>query len=206
MSTQANAKISATGGHATAALVAQAAAGDRDAFATLYNEHRTPVYRFLRTRGCSEQLAEDLTQDTFVRALGRIGTFAERPASGGIGGWLYTIARNLHVDHTRAGRTRHEVPVAEIFESNEQCVSAESSVLRRLEAADAASTVRAAMGSLIPSQQECLRLRFLEELSLTETATQLGRGTGAVKTLTDRAKTGLRASLRRARAAEGVAA
>ncbi|ELP65428.1 sigma-70 family RNA polymerase sigma factor [Streptomyces turgidiscabies] len=205
MSAQANAKISATGG-LTAALVAKAGAGDRDAFATLYNEHRVPVYRFLRTRGCDEQLAEDLTQDTFVRALGRIGTFAERPNSGGFGGWLYTIARNLHTDHCRASRTKCEVAVAEIFETDERCDSAESSALRLLDAAEAAATVRAAMGSLPGAHQECLRLRFLEELPLKDAATRLDRTTGAVKTLTDRAKIGMRASVRRALAAEAVAA
>ncbi|MFM9602733.1 RNA polymerase sigma factor [Streptomyces turgidiscabies] len=205
MSAQANAKISASGG-LTAALVAKAGAGDRDAFATLYNEHRVPVYRFLRTRGCSEQLAEDLTQDTFVRALGRIGTFAERPASGGFGGWLYTIARNLHVDHARSGRTKYEVTVAEVFEADERFDSAELSVLRRMEAAEAAATVRAAMGSLTGAQRECLRLRFMEELPLKEAATRLDRTTGAVKTLTDRAKSGMRASVRCAHVAEAVAA
>ncbi|WP_232027974.1 RNA polymerase sigma factor [Streptomyces lincolnensis] len=215
MSAQANAKINPTGGF-TAALVVQAAAGDRDAFATLYNDHQPEVYRFLVFRTGNRHLAEDLTSETFIRALRNLDSFVDRPGSGGFGAWLTVIARNIHADHCKAARTRLEVltpPVAGAddrtpwLESLTGTVeSAEETTLRRLEAGDAAATVQAAMESLLPSQQECLRLRFLEELPLAEASARLGRGSGAVKTLTDRAKNNLRANVRRALAAEGVAA
>ncbi|MEU1141834.1 sigma-70 family RNA polymerase sigma factor [Streptomyces sp. NPDC005885] len=199
MSTQASAKISPSGG-LTAALVARAAAGDRDAFATLYNEYRPDVYRFLCFRTRNRDLAEDLTQETFVRALRRIDTFAMRPA-GSFSGWLVTIARNLHTDHCKSGRARLEVLTGEIFEADEQLDSAESGALRDLDAVEAAQTVAVAMSALTSYQRECIRLRFLDELSLDEAVAALGRPAGAVKTLTFRAMVVMRRTL-----AEGVAA
>jgi RNA polymerase sigma-70 factor (ECF subfamily) len=200
VSTQANAKINPSGG-LTAALVAKAGAGDRDAFATLYNEHRGEVYRYLFFRTRNRHLAEDLTQEVFVRALRRIDTFSVRP-SGSFAGWLVTIARNIHTDHCKSARTRLEMPTAEFFEADERIASAESDALRDLEAVEAAQTVAAAMAALNPYQRECVRLRFLEGLSLDETVTRLNSGSGAVKTLTFRAM----ASMRRALADAAVAA
>lgn len=179
MSSQANAKISPTGDP----MVAQAAAGDRDAFAIIYNEHRDSVYRFLLKRTRNSDLAEDLTQDVFARALRSIGTFAERTATGGVGGWLYTIARNIHIDHCRSGRTRLEMPVAEFHDVDERYVSAENNALRDLEAIEAAANVQAALTSLNPYQRRCIELRYIDELSVEEVAVALGKPTGAVKTL-----------------------
>ncbi|MBK3563182.1 sigma-70 family RNA polymerase sigma factor [Streptomyces sp. MBT62] len=187
-------------GESVPELVARAAIGDRDAFATLYNEYRGEVYRFLFFKTRNRHLAEDLTQEVFVRALRRIDTFATRPG-GSFAGWLVTIARNIHTDHCKASRTRLEVPIAEVFEANEQIDSAESGALRSLEAVEAAETVAVAMAGLNPYQRECIRLRFLEELSLDEAVAELGRPAGAVKTLTFRAMSSMRRTL-----AEGVAA
>jgi RNA polymerase sigma-70 factor (ECF subfamily) len=200
VSSQANAKINPPGGAVTE-LVTRAAAGDSDAFATLYNEYRDEVYRYLSLRTRNRVLAEDLTQDVFVRALCRIETFSVRPG-GTFVGWLMTIARNLHTDHCKAARTRLEVSTNEFFEADERAVSAESGALRALEAVEAAQTIAVAMATLTPHQRECVRLRYLEELPLPQAVAQLDRSAGAVKTLTSRAMT----SMRRAVAEQGVAA
>ncbi|MFJ8992671.1 RNA polymerase sigma factor [Streptomyces sp. NPDC102279] len=202
MSSQANAKISAAGGHATAALVARAAAGDRDAFATIYNEHQADVYRFLHHRTRNRELAQDLTQETFVRALRRIDSFSERPLTGGVGGWLVTIARNLHLDHVKTSRVRLEVTVAEFYEWGESVDSAELGALRDLAAIDAVDAIQSAMAALTPHQRRCVQLRYLQELSIDETSVELGRPRGAIKTLTFRAI----ANMRRALADTAVAA
>ncbi|MFG3090634.1 sigma-70 family RNA polymerase sigma factor [Streptomyces antibioticus] len=202
MSFQANAQISTTGGRASAALVARAAAGDRDAFATLYNEHQPTVYRYLLGRTRDRYLAEDLTSETFVRALRNIGPFAERPGTGGFAGWLAIIARNLYADHCRASRTRLEMPTGEFFESDRPFDGAEADVMRGLIAAEDADTIRTAMAPLTGCQRECIRLRMLEELSVEETAAVLGKPPGAVRTLTHRAV----AAMRRVLADEAVAA
>ncbi|MFC8435180.1 RNA polymerase sigma factor [Streptomyces sp. NPDC057253] len=193
MSAQANAKINASGG-LTAALVARATAGDRDAFATLYNEHRNEVYRYLFLRTRDRHLSEDLTQEVFVRALRRINSFTAR-ADGSFAGWLVTIARNIHTDHCKAGRTRLEVPIGEFFEADEQACTAESGALRDLEAVEAAQAVAVAMKALNAKQRECIGLRYIQGLSVPEVAVLLSRSEGAVKTLTFRAMVNMRAVL-----------
>ncbi|MEU6535569.1 RNA polymerase sigma factor [Streptomyces sp. NPDC047000] len=188
MSSQANAKITPRGGR-TAALVAAAAAGDRDAFASLYNEHRPTVYRYLCRRTQSAMVAEDLTSDTFVRALRTISAFADRPGSGGFSAWLTVIAHNLLVDHYKAASTKREVPVGEFFDADQLLLNdaADVDVLRHAEAVETVKSIRGAMAGLTEYQRECIRLRFFRELSLPETAARLNTTQGAVKTLTHRA-------------------
>ncbi|MFE6284403.1 RNA polymerase sigma factor [Streptomyces sp. NPDC057877] len=194
MSTKANAKINPTGGHATAALVAQAAAGDRDAFATLYNEHRHEVFAYLYTRTRDRALAEDLTQDVFVRALRKLNTFTG-PRGAGFAGWLAVIARNIYLDYVKSSRARLEVPVAEMFDGDSRDRSAEASAMRELDIAEAAETVMAAMRSLNPYQRECIGLRYIDGLSVPEVAARLGKAEGAVKTLAFRAMHTMRRAL-----------
>lgn len=185
MSSQANAKISPPGGLVTE-LVARAAAGDGDAFATLYNEFQPHVYRYLFARTRNRHLAEDLTSETFVRVLRRIDTFTALP-SGSFAGWLVTVARNIHADHCKARRTRLEILTGDFFDADERLDSAETGALRELEAIEATQVIAMAMTALNPLQRKCVQLRYLDELSLAEAASQLGKSYGAVKTLTNRA-------------------
>ncbi|MCI3240236.1 sigma-70 family RNA polymerase sigma factor [Streptomyces spinosisporus] len=200
MSTQVNAVIIPR--DTTAALVARAKAGDRDAFARLYADHYDEVHRFLLHRTRSKHLAEDLTQDVFVRALRRLETF--RPLPGGtFAGWLMTIARNILTDHFKCSRTRLEVLADEFFDADERLDSAEVDALRELEVVEAAETVAVAMTTLNDAQRECLQLRFFEDLSIGETAERMGKNHGAVKTLTFRAVRSMQHALTEA---EGAAA
>jgi RNA polymerase sigma-70 factor (ECF subfamily) len=73
--------------------------GRESDFARLYDEHLWPVYGFLAYRVRDRDLAEDLTQSTFERALRAWPRFDPRKASERT--WLMTIARNLLIDHHR---------------------------------------------------------------------------------------------------------
>ncbi|MFI9824468.1 RNA polymerase sigma factor [Streptomyces sp. NPDC052013] len=185
MNSQVNGKISPPGGPGTE-LVARAVAGDRDAFAALYNEHRSEVFAYLFKRTRDRALAEDLTQDVFLRALRRLETFSA-PRASGFAGWLAVIARNIYLDHVKLARTRLEVPVSEMADGDERDRSAESSALRELDIAEASETVAIAMRALTPYQRQCVEMRFLQDLSVPETAARLGKGIGATKTLQFRA-------------------
>jgi len=175
-------------------LVARAVAGDRAAFAALYNEYRPEVFAYLLGRTRDQQLAEDLTQETFLRALRRMDTFSG-PRAGGFAGWLVVIARNIHLDHVKSARSRLEVPVAETPDAGQRDRSAEASALRDLDVAEAAETVAYAMRTLSRLQRECIELRYFEGLSVPETAAELGKKTGATKTLQFRAIAKMRAEL-----------
>ncbi|MBQ1096291.1 sigma-70 family RNA polymerase sigma factor [Streptomyces sp. b94] len=192
MSSQANPKISPPGG-VDAELVARAVAGDREAFAALYNAHRDEVLRYLTRRTGNRHLAEDLTQDVFLRALRRIDTFIPRNASSFVA-WLMVIARNIHLDHMKLHRVQKEVPVDQVNDESTD-PSAEQSAMRGLDAVEAAATVTAVLAVLTPQQLECVRLRFFDELSGPETAARMGKGLPAVKTLQFRALRLMRSAL-----------
>lgn len=185
--------ITPPGGSGTE-LVTRAVAGDRDAFAVLYNEYRDEVFGYLYNRTRDRGLAEDLTQDTFLRALRRLETFSG-PRASGFAGWLAVIARNIYFDHVKSARARLEVPVAEMLDVDQRDRSAEASALRDLDVAEAAETVAYAMRTLNTAQRECIVLRYFEGLSVPETAARLGKGIGATKTLQYRATQNMRAEL-----------
>ncbi len=164
------------------ALVELARDGDKEAFGLLYDHYHVSVYRFLFYRTRSQQLAEDLTSETFFRALRSMNNF--RWQGRDFGAWLMTIARNLTTDHFKAGRTRLEMTTEDMSVHDESSDDGpEGTVLASL----TNEVLMEALGSLPPEQQECLVLRFLQGFSIAETATSLGRSDGAIKQLQLRA-------------------
>src|SRR5439155_18789360 len=90
------------------ALVARVQAGQREAFGEIYNRYADKVYAYIHRRVEHRQLAEDLTADTFFRALDRIDTFTWQGRD--FGAVLIRIARNTAMDHLRSYRHRYERP------------------------------------------------------------------------------------------------
>ncbi|MBU7598262.1 sigma-70 family RNA polymerase sigma factor [Streptomyces sp. P38-E01] len=162
-------------------LVERAQDGETEAFGQLYDHYSDTVYRYIYYRVGSKATAEDLTSETFLRALRRIGTFTWQGRD--FGAWLVTIARNLVADHFKSSRFRLEVTTGEMLDANEVERSPEDSVLESLSNAALLDAVR----RLNPQQQECVTLRFLQGLSVAETARIMGKNEGAIKTLQYRA-------------------
>jgi len=162
-------------------LVERAQAGEADAFGRLYDQYSDTVYRYIYYRVGGKATAEDLTSETFLRALRRIGTFTYQGRD--FGAWLVTIARNLVADHFKSSRFRLEVTAGEMLDANEVERSPEDSVLESLSNAALLDAVR----RLNPQQQECVTLRFLQGLSVAETARVMGKNEAAIKTLQYRA-------------------
>ena len=162
-------------------LVRRAQAGDAEGFGLLYDRYVDVVYRFLCHRVGDRATAEDLTSETFVRALRRIDslTFQGRD----VGAWLVTIARNLVLDHVKSSRHRLEVATADMRDADRAVPGPEEAVLQRITNA----ALLAGMQQLSDEQRECLVLRFLRGLSVAETAAAMGRKDGAVKALQHRA-------------------
>lgn len=162
-------------------LVERAQAGEAEAFGRLYDQYSDTVYRYIYYRVGGRATAEDLTSETFLRALRRIGTFTWQGRD--FGAWLVTIARNLVADHFKSSRFRLEVTTGEMLDANEVERSPEDSVLESLSNAALLDAVR----RLNPQQQECVTLRFLQGMSVAETARVMGKNEGAIKTLQYRA-------------------
>lgn len=159
------------------ALVELARNGDKEAFGQLYDHYQPSVYRFLYYRVGSITLAEDLTAETFFRALRSMHSF--RWQGKDFGAWLMTIARNLTADHFKAGRTRLEQTTEDMQTLDTTSEGPEVEVLSSL----TNEALLRALGELPTEQRECLIMRFLQGLSIAETAEILGRSSGAVKQL-----------------------
>ena len=159
------------------ALVELARKGDTDAFGLLYDHYHTSVYRFLFYRTRSATLAEDLTSETFFRALRSMTGF--RWQGKDFGAWLMTIARNLATDHFKAGRTRLELATEDMGQHDDATEGPESAVLASL----TNEVLLQALAKLPDEQRDCVVMRFLQGLSIAETAAVLGRSDGAVKQL-----------------------
>lgn len=162
-------------------LVARAQAGDATAFGQLYDQYVDIVFRYVLFRVEDRSLAEDVTSETFLRALRRISTVSYRGKD--VGAWFVTIARNLVLDHVKSSRYRMEVATAEPSESARTASGPESQVLADAAAAELLRCVRL----LGADQRECVTLRFLRGFSVAETARTMGRNEGAVKALQHRA-------------------
>jgi RNA polymerase sigma-70 factor, ECF subfamily len=159
------------------ALVELARTGDSEAFGMLYDHYQGSVYRFLFYRTRSSTLAEDLTSETFFRALRNMQNF--RWQGKDFGAWLMTIARNLATDHFKAGRTRLELATEDMGVHDDATEGPEHAVLASL----TNEVLLKALTQLPSEQKDCLVMRFLQGMSIAETASVLGRSEGAVKQL-----------------------
>lgn len=162
-------------------LVHAAQQGDTSAFAKLYDRYVDMVFRYVLFRVGDRELAEDVTSETFLRALRRIGSVSYQGRD--VGAWFVTIARNLVLDHVKSSRFRLEVATAEVDDSQRVEYGPEQQVLAKV----TTEALLACIEQLGDDQRECIALRFLHGLSVAETAEIMHRNEGAVKALQHRA-------------------
>ncbi|MFI5932696.1 ECF subfamily RNA polymerase sigma factor, BldN family [Actinoplanes sp. NPDC051494] len=167
------------------ALVERAQAGESAAFGLIYDRYVDTVFRFVYFRVGNRQLAEDLTSDTFLRALKRIGSFTWQGRD--LGAWLVTIARNLVADHFKSGRYRLEVTTGDVLDADREDRGPEGSPEAAVVDHITNVALLTAVKQLNPEQQECIVLRFLQGFSVAETAQTMGKNEGAIKALQYRA-------------------
>jgi len=162
-------------------LVKKCQAGDQRAFQELYSRYHEVVFRYVLFRLGDRTLAEDLTQETFLRALRRISSVSYQGRD--IGAWFVTIARNLIFDHVKSSRYRLESTTADMVEHSPTTHGPEQQVIENA----TNSELLKAIDKLNHDQQDCIRMRFLQGLSVAETAQRMNRAEGAVKALQHRA-------------------
>ncbi|MFY1573321.1 RNA polymerase sigma factor [Verrucosispora sp. WMMD703] len=172
------------------ALVARAQAGDVEAFGEIYGRYRDQVHRQVYRRVLDPEAAEDLTSETFTRALANIASFRWRGSD--FGAWLATIARNLVINWQRSHQ-RRERPVAELHDAAPvgRVPSPEADAVANL----TREALLAGIEQLTPEQKRVVALRYFGELSIEETASKLGKTPGAVKGLQHKALKALRGLL-----------
>jgi RNA polymerase sigma-70 factor (TIGR02952 family) len=163
------------------ALVHRAQDGDAEAFGELYDHYVTMVHRYVHHRVGDRATAEDVTSETFVRALRRIDSLSFQGRD--VGAWLVTIARNIIRDQVKSSRFRLEVTTADMRDADRATDGPEDAVVQHLTNQQLLECVQQ-LGS---EQQECIVLRFLHGLSVSETAEIMGKKDGAIKALQHRA-------------------
>ncbi|GAB2960122.1 sigma-70 family RNA polymerase sigma factor [Amycolatopsis acidiphila] len=159
-------------------------------FAQVYRDNRGAVYAYLYGRAPEHDLAEDLTSETFVRALRAFDAYVagDRP----IRAWLFTIARNLVTDEMKSARRRRQTPLPDMLDES-RFVVAEPDPAELVSAGHARDSIRSSLARLGGDQARCLVLRFFEERSIGETSTVMRRSPGAIKALQHRGIDSLRA-------------
>jgi RNA polymerase sigma-70 factor (TIGR02952 family) len=155
--------------------------GDAEAFGRIYDHYVPLVHRYAYHRVGDRATAEDVTSETFVRALRRIDSLCFQGRD--VGAWLVTIARNIIRDQAKSSRFRLEVSTADMRDADRATDGPEDAVLQHL----ANEQLLACVRQLGSEQQECIVLRFLHGLSVSETAEIMGKKDGAIKALQHRA-------------------
>lgn len=159
------------------ALAARAVARDPSAWEQIFELHYRSVFAYVRYRLRALQEAEDIASQVFEVAYARADRFDYRGVP--IEAWLMGIARNLVRDHIKKlGRRGFDAGLDETIEISEP---------DRAAAIDLRRDLLAAMGALTEDQQEVIRLRFLLDRSVAETAVLMDRSEDAVKNLQRRA-------------------
>ena len=161
-------------------LVERAQGGDRGALEELYLIHFDRIYSYLHMSVGNRHDAEDLTTQTFLKMLEKIGSFKWQSAP--FSAWLFRIAHNLAMDHFRARRRWQ--PEEEAPEPpGEEEPSAE---LEAMQAIGRESMLKL-IDRLSPEQQQVLTLKFVFNFQNADVATILGKTEGAIKSLQHRA-------------------
>ncbi len=166
-------------------LVVRAQRGETEAFGLIYDKYVDAVFRFIYFRVGNRQLAEDLTSDTFLRALKRIGSVQWQGRD--LGAWLVTIARNLVADHFKSGRYRLEMTTGDVLDADRPDRGPEGSPETVVVDHITNVALLTAVKQLNAEQRECIVLRFLQGFSVAETAHAMRKNEGAIKALQYRA-------------------
>lgn len=177
-------------------LLARLQARDPEALAELYDRYGAMAYRLILRIVRDQGIAEDLVQETFLRAWNRVGGF--ETGRGAVGPWLLAIARNRAIDYVRYQGRRGESNV-DLNETEHPALFADMrSDPRNL---DLARHVKRALEGLTPQQRELIELAYFEGMSQTEIAQRLAQPLGTVKTWVRRALQQMREALGGATAA-----
>jgi len=149
---------------------------DLSNFKLLYEKYLNAVYRYCYNRlGRNKELAEDVTSETFVKAIEKFHTFTYRDIS--FVAWLYTIAHNLIVDYYRDKKEKG-ISLDDVPQFNK---SATEDVLVKLSKDEMKSKVIEKASELSDDLQNIFTLRHTEDLTFSQIAKMIGGTEGSVK-------------------------
>ncbi|WP_262690506.1 sigma-70 family RNA polymerase sigma factor [Kordiimonas aestuarii] len=147
---------------------------DRAAFAELFAYYAPRLKSYLKALGLGDEKAEDLAQEVMVTLWRKAEKFD--PAKARLSTWLFRVARNRFIDHTR----RQKYAEVDVDDHLTQMVASDETDAPAMQNQNAIR-VKAALKVLKPAQREVIELSFFKELSHSEIATKLSLPLGTVK-------------------------
>lgn len=178
-----------------AAAVALARDGDSEAFRALVERHSRAVFRIAHRMTGSPQDAEDVVQETFLRAYRQLSRFESRA---NFGTWLHRIAVNCSIDLIRSRPHREsgaDTTDLEHLGASENTDSAPASPERLMLSTEVQDRINAAMSALSKMERAAFTLRHFEGQSIEEISRSLGLKTNATKHSIFRAVRKMRSAL-----------
>lgn len=169
--------------------------GDREAFRRLYEEHRERVFRTACRYAASRQDAEDILQETFIKAFNRIQTFDGR-ISPSFSSWLAAICVNTALDDLRRRSRRMAAKHVSLADLPADIPAGGPSPEAGAALSLAVERIRETLRVLSPRQRAIFDLRFTEHLDIREIAAARGCSESSVKTQLSRALAKLRITLK----------
>lgn len=178
-------------------VVLAARRGSEAAYRELLKRYERPVFSLIYRMVRDRELAEDLTQETFIKALNALDSY--RPEYK-FSSWIFKIANNAAIDQLRRREldtlSLDGAPSAETAEAIEatslQVGAKGESPLDELEAKEIGTAIEQAIGRLRPEYRSCILLRHVEGRAYEEIAEMLDLPLGTVKTYIHRARNELR--------------
>ena len=160
-------------------ILAQARAGNRDAFRTIVERHSRAVFRVAYRVTGNAQDAEDVVQDTFLKAFAELSRFESRS---GLGTWLHRIAANCAIDllrkRPRKTISHDDQDAAPLVE---RLVSLEAGPERQALGRQLRARIDDAMADLTPLERAAFTLRHLEQQPIETIAAALGQNPAATR-------------------------
>ena len=167
--------------HSDADTVALARDGDSDAFRTLVERHGRAVYRIAYRMTGTPQDAEDVVQDTFLKAYRQLGRFESRA---NFGTWVHRIAVNCAIDLIRSRSHRDarlDAPPLEAHRAAEWTEPGQASPERLMLSTEVQERVQSTMSALSRMERAAFVMRHFEGHSIDEISRALALKTNATK-------------------------
>jgi RNA polymerase sigma-70 factor, ECF subfamily len=167
--------------------------GDPDAFDALLGRYQNRLYRYLLRLTANPAAAEDLFQDTWLKVITRIHRYDERRP---FEPWLFSVARNLAIDHLRkAAPESLDEPLESGETRSAQLGATGPGALDRLLQREQQGLLERRLAELPVLYREALSLRFEEEMPFEDIAEVLSAPLSTVKSRVQRALVMLRRSM-----------
>jgi RNA polymerase sigma-70 factor (ECF subfamily) len=167
-----------------------------DAFAKLYDQYYPKIFGYILRRTANLEAAQDITSETFLKALRKLWQFQWRNIS--FSPWLYRIATNEVNQYFRKAEYKKSVSLEELQEQGFELISSHDPESELIEAQEKLEQhqdfleIQKRIVRLPAKYQEVITLRFFEKKQLNEIAEILGKKEGTIKSLLHRAVEKLR--------------